>query len=82
MLSSSHQIFVGIIALVVFVTVAVLVAGTSDGAAKAVLTLFLGFAALQLISQGSVGPGSSLVKFLNANPIITNGQGSGQSSTK
>lgn len=63
---AAHEVVIGIIALVLFVTVMVVIAGTTDTAASNILALFLALAALQIFTNGSL-----FQKFLSAHPVIT-----------
>lgn len=65
--ASAHEVLIGIAALLVFVIVGVTIAGFSNGAGNAVLALFGGLLALQLLTNASL-----FNKFLSAHPVITN----------
>lgn len=63
---SAHEVMIGIVALIIFVTIGTIVAGTNGAAGKGVLALFLAFAALQILFNAD-----TFQKFLSAHPVIT-----------
>lgn len=65
--ASSHEVLIGIAALLVFVIVGVTLAGFSDTSANLVIALFAGLLFLQLLTNASL-----FNNFLSAHPIITN----------
>ncbi len=72
---SAKEVLIGLVALLAFVLIATMVAGTSDKAAHAVMALFIAFVILQLLFKANV-----FQNFLSAHPVITTGQTDGNSN--